>query len=125
MGAEPAEELSGEVTGEEVSDGTVSESSPEDRDDKLALRGWISGALYESIFVVETSSTGADILCLIVPAGNCFVVILRLGRGADISDIFVRFVVKARARDIVADDSFDFQKIYLTWCGHRISLTVR
>lgn len=70
----------------------------------------MSGALYDSIFVVDTSSTGAEILCLIVPAGNCFVVILRWGSGADISDNFDRLVVKARARDIFADVFFDVRK---------------
>jgi hypothetical protein len=76
----------------------------------------MSGALYESIFVVDTSSTGAEILCLIVPAGNCFVVMLRWGSGADISGIFDRLVVKARARDIFADVSFESKKISgLAW----------
>jgi len=62
------------------------------------------------MFVVDTSSTGAEILCLIVPVGNCFIVMLRWGNGADISGIFDRFVVKARARDIFADVSFEVQK---------------
>lgn len=65
----------------------------------------MSGALYESIFVVEISSTGAEILCRIVPAGYaCFVVKLRCGTFGDASsEVFVRFlVVKARDRDILA-----------------------
>lgn len=55
----------------EVGELAVTESSPEERDDMLleeALFGYISGALYESIFVVEISSRGAEIaLRLIVP----------------------------------------------------------
>jgi hypothetical protein len=62
------------------------------------------------MLVVDTSSTGAEILCLIVPVANCFVVILRCGSGADMSGTFDLFVVKARARDIFADVSFNFQK---------------
>lgn len=119
MGDKPADESSGEVTGEEVSDGALSESLPEDCDVKLAVRGRISGALYESILVVDTSSTGAEILCLIVPAGNCFVVMLRWGSGADISGIFDRFVVKARARDIFADVSIHVQKDIWPWVGSK------
>lgn len=76
LGGEPVEELSSEVEGEEVKAGTVSDSSPE-CDDELELFGYKSGALYESMFVVEISSTGAEILCLIVPGVNCFVVMLR------------------------------------------------
>jgi hypothetical protein len=76
VGEEPAEELSGEVEGEVVRAGTLSDSSPE-CDDELELVGYMSGALYESIFVVEISSTGPEILCRIVPAAYCFVVMLR------------------------------------------------
>lgn len=76
LGDEPAEELSGDVEGDDVSPGTLSDSSPES-DDELEVLGYISGALYESMFVVEMSSTGPEILCLMVPAGNCLVVILR------------------------------------------------
>ncbi len=57
--------------------------------------------------MVDTSSTGAEILCLIEPAANCFVVMLRCGSGADISGILDRFVVKARARDIFSDVSLN------------------
>lgn len=39
VGDEPAEESSGEVTGDDVNDGTLSESLPDDCDDKLAVRG--------------------------------------------------------------------------------------
>jgi hypothetical protein len=59
-----------------VRPGTLSDSSPES-DDELEPLGYRSGALYESMFVVEMSSTGPEILCLMVPAGNCFVVMLR------------------------------------------------
>jgi hypothetical protein len=39
LGEEPAEESSGEVGVEELNDGTLSESLPDDCDDKLAVRG--------------------------------------------------------------------------------------
>jgi len=54
------------------------------------------------MFVVETSSTGPEILCLIVPEGKeCLVVKLRWGRGAEIWGGFAFFVVNARTRDMV------------------------
>jgi len=63
----------------------------------------MSGALYESIFVVEMSSRGAEILCLIVPEEEkeCFVVRDRFG----ISGVLPLppldlLVVKALERDI-------------------------
>lgn len=55
------------------------------------------------MFVVESSTTGAEILCLIVPVGKCLVVMLRWGIGVDICGAFVRLFVKARERDIAAD----------------------
>lgn len=56
------------------------------------------------MFVVETSSTGPDILCLIVPAGNdCLVVKLLCGRGDEIWGGLAFLVVKARTRDMVGD----------------------
>ena len=57
----------------------------------------MSGALYESIFVVEISSTGADILSRMEPA--FLVVKLRFGIGGDISaGLTARLVVKALER---------------------------
>jgi len=70
------------------------------------LLGNMSGALYESIFVVEMSSIGAEILCLIVPEAEkeCFVVRDLLGISGVLSlpprDLLV---VKALDRDIFAD----------------------
>jgi len=56
--------------------------------------------------VVETSSTGAEILCLIVPDGKeCLVVKLREGSGAEICGGFAFLVVKARARDMIGVDN--------------------
>lgn len=66
----------------------------------------MSGALYESILVVERSSTGAEILCLMVPAEKeCFLEVrLLCGRSAKPSLDFVGLlVVKALERDISAE----------------------
>jgi len=69
------DEVSGEVRGVDELEGDLSESSPEFEEDDELL-GKMSGALYESMFVVEMSSIGAEILCLIVPEAErvCFVV---------------------------------------------------
>jgi len=70
------------------------------------LPGKISGALYESIFVVEMSSIGAEILCLIVPEEEkeCFAVRDLFGISGVLSlpplDLLV---VKALERDIFAN----------------------
>ena len=54
------------------------------------------------MFVVDRSSTGAEILYLIVP-GN-LVVKLLFGSGSEIStDLLLRLVVNARERDMVAE----------------------
>jgi hypothetical protein len=70
------------------------------------LLGNMSGALYESIFVVEMSSIGAEILCLIVPEveKECFVVRDLFGISGVLSlpPLDLR-VVKALERDIFAD----------------------
>jgi len=65
----------------------------------------MSGALYESIFVVEMSSTGAEILCLIVPdEKECFVVRFLRGMSGKCSDTLAALlVVKALERDIFAE----------------------
>ena len=53
------------------------------------------------MFVVEISSTGAEILYLIVP--DCLVVKLLFGNGSEISTDFVlRLVVNALERDMAA-----------------------
>jgi len=68
--------------------------------------GKISGALYESIFVVEMSSIGAEILCLIVPEEEkeCFAVRDLFGISGVLSlpPLDLR-VVKALARDIFSN----------------------
>ena len=56
-GLEPNDELSS--AGERYDGEELLESSPES--DDCELSGWISGALYDSIFVVEISSSGAEI----------------------------------------------------------------
>jgi len=65
----------------------------------------MSGALYDSIFVVEMSSIGAEILCLIVPENECFVVIDRFGipEVASAETLALRRVVKALESDIFAE----------------------
>jgi hypothetical protein len=65
----------------------------------------MSGALYESMFVVEMSSTGAEILCLMVPdEKECFVVRFLRGMSDKLSDTFADLlVVKALERDIFAE----------------------
>jgi hypothetical protein len=58
----------------------LSESSSSDLVDEAvddAVLGWMSGALYDSIFVVWMSSTGAEILLRIEL--NALVVLLRCG----------------------------------------------
>jgi hypothetical protein len=58
--------------------------------------------LYESIFVVEMSSIGAEILCLIVPEKECFAVRDRFGMSGvlPLPPLDLR-VVKALERDIL------------------------
>jgi len=63
----------------------------------------MSGALYESMFVVEISSNGAEIFCCrIVPdAKECLVVRLRWGMSTATSEGFLlRLVVKALESDV-------------------------
>jgi len=103
---DPIDEVSGEVRGVDELEGDLSESSPEFEDVEDGLLGNISGALYESIFVVEMSSIGAEILCLIVPEEEkeCFAVRDRFGISGVLSlpplDLLV---VKALERDIFAN----------------------
>jgi len=61
----------------------------------------MSGALYESILVVEINSIGAEILCRIVPvAKERFVVRCLFGTSGLASEVLaLRLVVKALARD--------------------------
>lgn len=62
----------------------------------------MSGALYESIFVVEMSSMGAEILCLIVPEEKeCFVVRDLFGISGAVSLALDLLVVNALERDIL------------------------
>lgn len=81
------------------------ESSPEFEDLVDELLGNMSGALYESIFVVEMSSTGAEILCLMVPdEKECFVVRFLRGISGEYSEALADLlVVKALDRDIFAE----------------------
>lgn len=68
---------------------------------ELAVLG-MSGALYDSIFVVYISSTGAEILWRIDPAA--FVVLLRWGRtsaSARVRLCLTRRVVNALVMDIL------------------------
>jgi hypothetical protein len=59
------------------------------------------------MFVVEMSSTGADILLRIVPDGNdCLVVRLRVGMGVEVWLLGPFLVVNARERVIVVDSCF-------------------
>lgn len=43
--------------------------SDDDEDEDEEVGGWISGALYTSWFVVDSNSTGADILPLLMVPG--------------------------------------------------------
>jgi len=66
----------------------------------------MSGALYESIFVVEISSIGPEILLLTVPEAKCFVVKLLEGMIAAASEFeapLFLFIVKALESDIFPD----------------------
>lgn len=49
------------------------------------------------------SSTGAEILCLMVPVGPFFVVRLRCGNDEELGASWAFLVVKARTRDMFAD----------------------
>jgi hypothetical protein len=119
MGEDPRVELSGvtvaELLDELVNSGTSDSSGTSST---VVLMGGIlpapafgyrSGALYESIFVVDTSSTGAEILLRMPPLlledenGFCFVVNARDGIGPDICGLvsLTRLVVNARAIDMV------------------------
>lgn len=108
MGEFSIDEVSGEVKGDPTLEGEVFESLRVLWLSELVLEvveadrllGKISGALYESMFVVEISSIGAEIFCCrMVPEKLCFVVKLRWGMAAktSTSEVFrLRFVVKAR-----------------------------
>lgn len=73
----------------------------------------MSGALYESMLVVERSSTGAEILCRMVPWKECLVVRARCGKSGvaeEDEDVEERsetlrflLVVKALESDIFAE----------------------
>jgi hypothetical protein len=96
------DEASGEVKGEEKVDGDLSDSSPECDEFEEELLGKMSGALYESIFVVEMSSMGAEILCRIVPP--VLIVLDRFGiSGVASTEALARRVVNALDKDIFAE----------------------
>lgn len=99
----------------------------------------MSGALYESMFVVEISSNGAEIFCCrMVPDGKeCLVVRLLWGTSTETSEGFlVRLVVNALESDVDmipelirrrSTSSFDkgfYQAnealLRQYWCGERI-----
>jgi len=62
----------------------------------------MSGALYESMFVVDTSSIGADIL---LRSTGLFMLVDLVGDSGETSRRFVRLDVKARASDILCSDA--------------------
>lgn len=67
---------------------------------------WMSGALYESMFVVWTNSTGPDILLRMGPEIDPLTELLRLGlpsASPPPPKTLARRVVNALARDIVAE----------------------
>ena len=101
------------MAGEDRKVRPVSESSPElseDEDDE-ALR--MSGAVKESILVVDSSSTGAEIWVRWMAFPGCLTLKDRCGSGREISGLLLRFDVNARARamakkarvGVVADES--------------------
>lgn len=113
MGDDSIDDVSGEVKGVVTLEGELSEllllvvwlpaleAALEVVDDLLL--GNMSGALYESMFVVEINSSGAEIFCCRrVPDGKeCLVVKLLFGRSTATSEGFLpRLVVNARERDV-------------------------
>lgn len=88
--------------GVDLIEGDLSDSSPDWEDLEAPLLGYRSGALYESIFVVDRSSTGAEIfICLSEDPKECFVVRFLLSAASSI--LALRLVVKALERDIFAE----------------------
>ena len=90
------DELSGDVAGVMAERGELKESSLAVEEDELKER--MTGALYESIFVVETSSIGAEIWCR---STGLFKLADRVGDGGETSSFFSLLDVKARASDIL------------------------
>jgi len=89
--------------GGEAMPADLSDSSPdcEDLEALLLLLGNRSGALYESMFVVDRSSTGAEIfICLREDPKECLVVRFLLSAAS--SNLALRLVVKALDKDILA-----------------------
>lgn len=85
-------------------EGDLSDSSPDWEDLEPPLLGYRSGALYDSIFVVERSSTGAEIfICLREDPKECLVVTFLLSAASSI--LALRLVVKALDRDILLNRS--------------------
>lgn len=103
MGDDSTDEVSGEVMGVDLcEEGDLSDSSPDWEDLEAPLLGYRSGALYESIFVVESSSTGAEIFnCLSEDPKECLVVRFLLSAASSI--LTLRLVVKALDKDIFAE----------------------
>lgn len=98
MSREPFEE-----DRERVVDALWSDSSAEcveavDGEGCLMLE--ISGALYESMLVVESNSTGMEIFDLSICGPGFLILWERFGDVGDGSDLFIRLVT-ARARDMV------------------------
>lgn len=70
---------------------------------EVSDRGYKSGALYASILVVWVRAIGPDILLRIAAELFLAVVLLRCGNIPRSCEDCFRLVVKARARDILAD----------------------
>lgn len=102
--------MSGEEGGVESEDMDLWSESDEDSeagemlDELVGLQATVcmSGALYESILVVDRSSSGEEILSRTLPIGT-LVVVRDLPRDSAASSFFARFLVKARASDMLAD----------------------
>jgi hypothetical protein len=67
------------------------------------------------MFVVDTSITGAEILCLIEAPPPNLVVMLRCGMGAEISGFLLRFVVKARPREATVADILSVEDMFVLY----------
>lgn len=96
------DEVSSEFEGEEKVDGDRSESSPECEEFEEELLGKMSGALYESMLVVEMSSMGPEILCRIVPPDLIVFDLFGISGVASV-EALARRVVNALDNDIFAE----------------------
>lgn len=125
------DEISGLVGGEDIAvPGLSTEDSSSDLEVRVGedvVRGYRSGALYASMFVVCVSSMGLEILLRIEP--DCpkplAVVLLRCGKiPMSVDDCFPRRVVKARASDIFEDSLTRCSRINSQYLSLKTTLAI-